>query len=199
MAIQHTRTSYRWPSVRSSRISHVSVPFGLYSVGNIASKCVLIEKLSGVSVSILSAASELLCAGMLTVSGPRKMVFSVLADTRWTRPRRRLMRLRINMAGLVKYESEMQRSEVVAVRELMVKGVDMWLESNECTATFVQGRPLHLSHAKLAGIFPRFTAAHSGVARTLCSDPPTRNDRGERLEALGRLFPPPIGASWSRT
>lgn len=42
---------------------------------------------------MLSAASELECAGMLTVSGPRKMVFSVLADAKDIRPERRLMRM----------------------------------------------------------------------------------------------------------
>lgn len=80
-------------------MSHVSAPWGRASVGKMASRWVRREKFLGVRVSMLRAARELLWAGMLTVSGPRKMVFSVLAVAGEVVRRRPSKRLWRNMVG----------------------------------------------------------------------------------------------------
>lgn len=61
-------------------MSHVDLPLAKSSVGNIASMCVLSDQFSGVRVSRLRLNRDGCCSGMLTGSGPRKMVFSTFAD-----------------------------------------------------------------------------------------------------------------------
>lgn len=62
-------------------MSHVSLPLCSSSVGKMASMWDRRDQFSGVSTSMLRSARVGDWGGMLTGSGPRKIVFSTLAET----------------------------------------------------------------------------------------------------------------------
>lgn len=85
---------------------------------------------------MLRAAREGLCAGMLTGSGPRKMVFSVLAEARDV-PRHRHRRVVINMASVrnsycwvwqqsIKSEAEAEADEVEVEQQRASLSLAVW-------------------------------------------------------------------------
>lgn len=63
-------------------MNHDDLPRSKSAVGKIVSRWVLSDQSSGVRVSMLRLDSEGCWSGMLTGSGPRKMVFSTFAETR---------------------------------------------------------------------------------------------------------------------
>lgn len=63
-------------------MNHDDVPRSDSAVGKVASRWVLSDQSSGVRVSMLSVDSEGCWLGMLTGSGPRKIVFSTFAEAR---------------------------------------------------------------------------------------------------------------------
>lgn len=98
IAAQHTRNSYRWPAVRLSKSTHAGSPtMSSAGEGKTRLRFVRTDESSGVKVGRLSSGREGLVNGMLTASGPRKMTFSTLAETRAVAAERRRMRERERM------------------------------------------------------------------------------------------------------
>ena len=99
VASQHTRTSYRWPGVRSTRRNQELTPRGAFSDGNDASRCFLIDGVDGESASrsAISISGDGDCDGCEeSVGGATKIVFSTLASDNCTSAER--SKRRSNMA-----------------------------------------------------------------------------------------------------